>query len=36
MATATKMAMATNGNNTDNGYGKEGSGRLTVATMGTA
>ncbi len=32
-ATATKRVMATNGNNTRNGYGKEGGGRLTTATM---
>ncbi len=36
MATGTKMAMATNGNNTGNCYGKEGGRHLTVATMGTA
>ncbi len=35
-ATATKRVMATNGDNTGNGYGKEGGGCLTVATMGTA
>ncbi len=35
MATATRRVMATNGDNTGNGYGEEGSGRLTVATMGT-
>ncbi len=36
MVTATKRAMATNGNNKGNGYGKEGDGRLMAATMGTA
>jgi hypothetical protein len=36
MATATKRVMVTNGNNMGNGYGKEGGGHLTVATMGTA
>jgi hypothetical protein len=36
MAMATKRAMATNGNNTDNGYCEEGDGRLTAATRGTA
>ncbi len=35
MVTATKRVMATNGDNTGNGYGKEGGGRLTVAMMGT-
>jgi hypothetical protein len=35
MATATKRVMATNGDNTGNGYGKEGGGRLTAAMMGT-
>jgi hypothetical protein len=35
MATATKRTMATNGDNTGNGYGKEGGGRLMAATMGT-
>jgi hypothetical protein len=34
MATATKRAIATNGNNTGNSYGKEASGQATVATMG--
>jgi hypothetical protein len=34
MVTATKREMATNGNNTGNGYGKEGGARLTVATRG--
>ncbi len=33
MAMATKRAMATNGNNTGNGYGKEASGQAMVATM---
>ncbi len=28
--------MVTNGNTTGNGYGKEGGGRSTAATMGTA
>jgi hypothetical protein len=36
MATATKMAMATDGNNSGNGYSKEGSRHLTAATMATA
>jgi hypothetical protein len=36
MAMATKRVMATNGNNIDNGYSKEGGGRLMAATMGTA
>jgi hypothetical protein len=36
MSTATKRVMATNGDNTGNGYGKEGGGRSTAATMGTA
>jgi hypothetical protein len=36
MATATKRVMATNCDNTGNGYGEEGGGRLTAATMGTA
>ncbi len=36
MATATKRVMATNGDNTGNGYGKEGGGRSTVATLGMA
>jgi hypothetical protein len=31
-----KRAMATDGNNRGNGYGKEGGGHLTAATMGTA
>jgi hypothetical protein len=35
MALATKRAKATNGNNTDNGYGKEGGGRSIAAMMGT-
>ncbi len=33
---ATKRVMATNGNNTGIGYGKEGGRRLMAATMGTA
>jgi hypothetical protein len=33
VAMATKRAMATNGNNKDNGYGKEGGRRLTAVTM---
>jgi hypothetical protein len=33
MATATKMAIATNRNTTDNGHGKEGGRHLTVATI---
>ncbi len=33
MAMATKRAMATNGDNTGNGCGKEGDRRLMVATM---
>jgi hypothetical protein len=36
MAMATKRVMATNGDNTGNGYGKEGGGRSMVATMGMA
>ncbi len=36
MPMATKRAMVTNGNNTGNGYGKEGGRHSTVATMGTA
>jgi hypothetical protein len=36
MATATKRVMATGGDNTVNGYGKEGGGRSTAATMGMA
>jgi hypothetical protein len=36
MATATKRVMATDGDSTGNGYGKEGGGRLTAVTMGTA
>ncbi len=35
MATAKKRALATNGDNTGNGYGKKDDGRLTVATIGT-
>jgi hypothetical protein len=35
MVTATKRAMVTDGNNTGNGYSKEGGGRSTTATMGT-
>jgi hypothetical protein len=35
--TATKRVMATDGDNTGNGYGEEGGGRSTAAaTMGTA
>jgi hypothetical protein len=33
IATATKGALETNGNNTGDGYGKEGSGHLTAGTM---
>ncbi len=33
MAMATKRAIATDGNNMGNGYGKEASGQATVATM---
>ncbi len=33
LATVTKRAMATNGNNTGNGDGKEGGGQATAATM---
>jgi hypothetical protein len=38
MATATKraMAMATDDDNTGNGYGEEDDGRSMAATMGTA
>jgi hypothetical protein len=36
MAMAMKRAMATDGNNTDIGYCKEGDGRSTAATRGTA
>ncbi len=36
MVTATKRAMATNGNNMGNGYGKEGDGHLMAVTMGMA
>jgi hypothetical protein len=36
MATATKIAIATNGDNLDDGYGKEGGGHLTAAIMGMA
>jgi hypothetical protein len=36
MATEMKRVMATNDNNTGNGYIKEGGGRLMAATMGTA
>jgi hypothetical protein len=36
MPTATKGAMATDGDNTGNGYGEEGGVRSTAATMGTA
>jgi hypothetical protein len=31
-----KRVMVTNGNNTDNGYCKEGDGHSTAATRGTA
>ncbi len=33
MATATKRVMATDGNNTGNGYCEEASGQATVVTM---
>ncbi len=33
MATATKRAMVTDGNNTGNGYGEEASGRAMATTM---
>ncbi len=36
MAMAAKMVMATDGDNSDDGYSKEGGGHLTVATMATA
>ncbi len=36
MATATKRAMATNDDNTGNGYGEEDDGSSTAATMGMA
>jgi hypothetical protein len=36
MATVTKRAMVTDGNNMGNGYGKEGGGRSMVAMMGMA
>jgi hypothetical protein len=36
MAMVMKRAMATNGNTTDNGYGKEDDGCLTAATRGMA
>jgi hypothetical protein len=36
MATATKRAMVTDGDNTDNGYCEEGDGHLTAVTRGTA
>ncbi len=36
MATTTKKAMATDGDNTGNGYGKVSGGRLTAAAMGMA
>jgi hypothetical protein len=36
MVTATKRVMATDGDNTGNGYGEEGDGRSTAATIGTA
>jgi hypothetical protein len=35
-AMATKRGMATHGNTTSKGYGKEGDRRLTAAKMGTA
>ncbi len=34
METATKRAMGTDGNNTGNGYSKEGDGRLMAAIRG--
>jgi hypothetical protein len=36
MATATKRAMATDGDNTGHGYGEEDDGRSMATTMGTA
>jgi hypothetical protein len=36
METATKRVMATNRDNTGNGYGEEGDGRLLAATIRTA
>jgi hypothetical protein len=36
MGTVTKRVMATNSDNTDNGYSKEGGGHSTAATIGTA
>ncbi len=36
MATATKRAMATDGNNMGNGYGKEGDRRSMAEMMGMA
>jgi hypothetical protein len=36
MAMATKRAMATNDDNTGNGYGEEDDGHLMAATMGMA
>jgi hypothetical protein len=36
MPMATKRVMATDGDNTGNGYGEEGGGRPTAATMETA
>jgi hypothetical protein len=36
MATAMKRAMATDNDNTGNGYGEEDDGRSMAATMGTA
>jgi hypothetical protein len=35
MPMATKRVMATKGDNTGNGYGKEGGGRSTAAMIGT-
>jgi hypothetical protein len=35
MAMVTKRMMVTDGNNTGNGYGKEGGRRLMAAMMGT-
>jgi hypothetical protein len=36
MAMATKRAMSSDGDNTGNGYGEEGDGRSTAATIGMA
>ncbi len=36
MAMVTKRGMATNGNNMDNGYGKEDCGHLKATMMGAA